>query len=154
MKFEFSITVPEDLTETHRRFIMDRMQDEARYIHKLLWPGKDYVTEAAFVEEKDVEMPEARQLKTRSEGGSQYCEYPFEDLQFGSIDDARKVMQAVSDLFDRYDSVTVADLLDLTGMASTAPDHNYGWKTLASFAIFNNHPGPGAIIHAVDPERL
>lgn len=50
-------------------------------------------------------------------------------------EEADLVIMALSDMLDKYDVVTVADLYDTLGHTTTHIDHKWGWDSIANVAI-------------------
>lgn len=63
--------------------------------------------------------------------------YPnWNDIRVDSVEDAKKVLEAMSACIDRYGRVTVNDLFDFVDLPGLSTYNNYGWFNMknASFA--------------------
>ena len=61
--------------------------------------------------------------------------YDYDDIVYSSHEDAESVLNAMSDILDRYRIVKVADLFDLSGITPNPTDYNYGWTDIRSASI-------------------
>lgn len=59
----------------------------------------------------------------------------YDDLEFDNRGDAEEVLYRMEELLERFDSVSVADLLDLAGVTSNYTDNKYGWTDLRSARV-------------------
>lgn len=53
--------------------------------------------------------------------------YSVRDIILESRGECEEVIDAMDDIIDRYDCVTVADLYDLVGISGEFTDNKYGW---------------------------
>lgn len=56
--------------------------------------------------------------------------HDFNDIVIQYRPEAEEVVSRMFDLLERYGSVEVADLYELTGIASSHTDHKWGWTDL------------------------
>ena len=56
-------------------------------------------------------------------------------------EDAESVIDALSDLIDRYERASIADLYDLVGITAEYTDHRYGWTSIRNFGVARNRYG-------------
>ena len=54
---------------------------------------------------------------------------------------ADTVLDSLSELVDRYDSATVADLYELVGFDSTPADIKWGWTSMAGMSVLRDRSG-------------
>lgn len=57
------------------------------------------------------------------------------EIVLQSEEDARQVLDAMKSLLTQYEQVTLADLLELTGISSTFQDNKIGWVNLINIQI-------------------
>lgn len=53
-----------------------------------------------------------------------------EEVILVSREEAELVIERMTDIIDKYEVVSIADLMDLVGMPSTYVDNNWGWTSL------------------------
>lgn len=56
--------------------------------------------------------------------------YSFDDIVLSSRADAERVLDAMDNIINEYDAVSVADLCELVGVQSNYTDNKYGWTNL------------------------
>lgn len=64
-------------------------------------------------------------LDRKSRGG-----WEFEELEIESRAEAEVVIQRMYEILEKFDTVTVADLYDLTGIKTSHVDQKWGWTDL------------------------
>ncbi len=57
--------------------------------------------------------------------------YSYDDVIFDRVADAEEVLWRMEELLERFDSVSVADLLDMAGLPANYTDNKYGWTDLS-----------------------
>lgn len=72
-------------------------------------------------------MPQS-QPRGISRGGR--ARHDFGELVLQSRQEAEEVLERMFDILSQYDTVTVADLYELTGVAVSHTDHKWGWSDL------------------------
>lgn len=55
--------------------------------------------------------------------------------------DAEAVLAAMKDILDKYEQVTLADMLELCGLSSTYADNKVGWVNLINIQVKNINSG-------------
>jgi hypothetical protein len=70
-----------------------------------------------------------------------------------SRQEAEEVLDRLFDLISKYDTATVADLYELTGLASSHIDHKWGWNSLRGASI-GRVRGGGYLLNLPEPESL
>ena len=61
--------------------------------------------------------------------------YSYNDIVFETRGDAEEVLYRMEELLERFDVVTVGDLLDMAGMTSNYTDQKYGWTDLRNAGV-------------------
>lgn len=56
--------------------------------------------------------------------------HDFDDVLFSSRTDAETVLSELVNIVDEYDSVSVSDFYELTGIETNYTDRNWGWTSL------------------------
>lgn len=59
----------------------------------------------------------------------------MKNVVYTTKEDAEQVLEAMRDLLNQYEQVTVADFLELSGIASKFSDNQIGWTDLADVSI-------------------
>lgn len=72
------------------------------------------------------------------------------DVVLSSREDANAVLDAMKQLLEAYEMVTVADFLELAGLSSTYSDSKVGWVNLINIQI---QPVDGGFILALPPAK-
>lgn len=69
--------------------------------------------------------------------------FDFDDLVFGSRNDAEATLEQMDDMIDRYGVATVLDLYDSADLSGSAPwtANKYGWTSLRSADIIRVRDG-------------
>ena len=62
-------------------------------------------------------------------------------MAFDTREDAKKVLEAMRDVINRYAFVSQADLYELTGFPSTYADTKFGWTKLEKVRIRKTEKG-------------
>ena len=74
-------------------------------------------------------LPQAQtQPRGISRGGK--ARHDFGELVIQSRAEADEVLERLFDILDKYETATVADLYELTGIAPSHTDHKWGWTSL------------------------
>lgn len=61
--------------------------------------------------------------------------YVLDDVILADRDEAITVLEQMTEIADRYEIVSVADLYELVGLPSTHVDHNWGWSGLHDVSV-------------------
>lgn len=61
--------------------------------------------------------------------------YSYDDLMFDRRADAEEVLWQMEEFLEKFDVVSVADMLDFAGIQSNYTDHKYGWTNLRSARV-------------------
>jgi hypothetical protein len=91
-------------------------------------------------------MPQALSRRARSR-------FAFDEIVIPSRQEAEEVLDRLFDLISKYDTATVADLYELTGLASSHIDHKWGWTALRGASV-NRVRGGGYLLNLPEPESL
>ena len=67
--------------------------------------------------------------------------YSYDDIILETRGDAEEVLNQLTDIIDRYDIVSVADLYDCVGLTARPTDFKYGWTNLASASVDRTREG-------------
>ena len=86
-----------------------------------------------------------------SRGGR--ARHDFGELVIQHRQEAEEVLERLYDILGKYDTVTVADLYELVGLASSHTDHKWGWTDLHGAQIGRSRGG-GYLLDLPDPESL
>ena len=62
----------------------------------------------------------------------QQPQYSYDDVIFETRGDAEEVLYRMEEILERFEMVSVADLLDMAGISGQYTDNKYGWKDLRS----------------------
>lgn len=79
--------------------------------------------------------------------------HAFDEIVISSRTEAEEVLDRMYDLLSRYDSVTVADLYELTGIEPSHTDYKWGWSDLHGSSI-GRVRGSGYVLDLPEPEPL
>lgn len=82
------------------------------------------------VQRPDDRPPMPRMLPRRSR-----ARHDFDDIEIPTRAEAEEVLERMYDLISKYESVTVADLYELTGLQSSHVDHKWGWVSLQGASV-------------------
>lgn len=77
----------------------------------------------------------------------------FDELVIPTRQEAEEVIDRLYDLISKYESVTVADLYELTGVASSHQDHKWGWEDLTGAGV-GRVRGGGYVLNLPEPQSL
>lgn len=80
-------------------------------------------------------------------------QHDFDEIVLPSRTEAEEVLDRLFDLVSRYDSATVADLYELTGLEGTHTDNKWGWTNLRGASVTRVR-GNGYLLDLPDPEPL
>lgn len=78
--------------------------------------------------------------------------HDFEEIVLDSRTEAEMVLSTLYDALERYEQVTVADLLELVGISSNFTEMRYGWTDLHGSRI--EHIRGGYLLNLPRPELL
>lgn len=67
--------------------------------------------------------------------------YGFENITFDNRGDAEQVLDCMSDLIQKYQIASVADLYDLCGITCEYTDYKYGWTDLHGADVLRHRDG-------------
>lgn len=81
-------------------------------------------------------------------------QHAFDEIIIESRVEAEQVLESMFDILSKYESVTVADLYELTGVASSHTDHKWGWTDLRGARIGRVRGGGGYLLDLPGPEPL
>jgi hypothetical protein len=79
--------------------------------------------------------------------------FAFDEIVIPSRQEAEEVLDRLFDLISKYDTATVADLYELTGLASSHIDHKWGWSALRGASV-SRVRGGGYLLNLPQPESL
>lgn len=79
--------------------------------------------------------------------------HDFDDIVIPSRQEAEEVIDRMFDLISKYDSASVADLYELTGLKSDHTDYKWGWTDLRGAAV-GRVRGGGYLLDLPEPEFL
>lgn len=79
--------------------------------------------------------------------------HDFDEIVLESRGEAEEVLDRMFDLLSRYDSVSVADLYELTGIQSAHTDQKWGWPDLRGSQVTRTRTG-GYVIDLPEPSPL
>jgi hypothetical protein len=79
--------------------------------------------------------------------------HDFGELIIASRAEAEEVLDRMYDLISKYDSASVADLYELTGIESAHTDHKWGWRELHG-SSFGRVRGGGYLLNLPEPVPL
>ena len=77
----------------------------------------------------------------------------FDEIIIPSRQEAEEVIDQLYNIISKYDSASVADLYELTGMGSTHVDHTWGWTSLRGASVARVRGG-GYLLDLPEPEYL
>jgi hypothetical protein len=79
--------------------------------------------------------------------------FDFDEIILQSRGEAEEVLDRMFDLLSRYDSVSVADLYELTGVQSAHTDQKWGWTDLRGSSVHRTRSG-GFLLDLPEPNPL
>ncbi len=79
--------------------------------------------------------------------------FDFDEIILQSRSEAEEVLDRMYDLLSRYDSVSVADLYELTGVQSAHTDQKWGWVDLRGSQVTRTRQG-GFVVDLPEPTPL
>lgn len=79
--------------------------------------------------------------------------HDFDEIILGTRVEAEEVLERLTDLVDRYETATVADLYDLVGITGTFTDDKWGWTDLHTATVARVRHG-GFLLDLPRPEPL
>jgi hypothetical protein len=79
--------------------------------------------------------------------------FDFDEIILQTRGEAEEVLDRMYDLLSRYDSVSVADLYELTGVQSAHTDQKWGWVDLRGSGLTRTRQG-GYVIDLPEPSPL
>lgn len=63
------------------------------------------------------------------------AQYTYDDIIFDDRGDAELVLAQMDDILQHFDSVSVAELFEMTGLSSNYTDNKYGWTDLRGASV-------------------
>ena len=79
--------------------------------------------------------------------------HDFDDIVIPSRQEAEEVLDRMYDLISKYESASVADLYELTGLKSDHTDYKWGWTELRGASV-GRVRGGGYLLDLPEPEYL
>lgn len=79
--------------------------------------------------------------------------HDFDDIVINSRQEAEEVLERMYDALSKYDSVSVADLYELTGLKADHTDYKWGWRGLQGAQVARVRGG-GYLLDLPEPEFL
>lgn len=79
--------------------------------------------------------------------------HDFDEIVLASRSEAEEVLDHMFDILSRYDSVSVADLYELTGIRSSHTDQTWGWTELRGSGVSRTRSG-GFVLNLPEPFPL
>ncbi len=79
------------------------------------------------------------------------AQHDFDEIVLQSRAEAEEVIDRMFDILSRFDSVTVADLYELTGIKSNHVDNKWGWTDLQGSSVSRIRNGYLLDLPAPDP---
>lgn len=79
--------------------------------------------------------------------------FDFDEIILQTRAEAEEVLDRMYDLLSRYDSVSVADLYELTGVESQHTDQKWGWVDLRGSGLTRTRQG-GYVVDLPEPSPL
>lgn len=70
-----------------------------------------------------------------------YKSINVDDIVFDTRRDAETILDAMANIKNAYDVVTVADLYELSGLSSNYNDNRYGWTDISGVTVFRVRDG-------------
>jgi hypothetical protein len=77
--------------------------------------------------------------------------HSFDDIIINTRQEAEEVLERMYDALGKYESVSVADLYELTGLRSDHTDHKWGWTNLQGASVARVRSG-GYLLDLPEPE--
>ena len=81
------------------------------------------------------------------------AKHGFDEIVIATRQEAEEVLDRLYDILSRYESVSVAELYELTGVPSAHTDHTWGWMELRGAAV-RRVRGGGYLLDLPEPEFL
>jgi hypothetical protein len=78
--------------------------------------------------------------------------YDFDNPIYATLGDAETVVRNLNAYIDKYQKVSVADILELSAIVPKSTDYKYGWTTLANVDIV--HVAEGYMIRMPKPSPI
>jgi hypothetical protein len=79
--------------------------------------------------------------------------HDFDEIVLQSRGEAEEVLERMYDLLGRYETVSVADLYELTGISSVHTDQKWGWVDLRGSTVQRTRQG-GYVVDLPEPQPL
>lgn len=92
--------------------------------------------------------PPAAQISPRAR-----ARHDFDEIVMQTRGEAEEVLERMYDLLQRYETVTVADLYELTGVRSAHTDQKWGWADLRGSSVERTRQG-GYVVDLPEPQPL
>jgi hypothetical protein len=80
--------------------------------------------------------------------------HAFDEIIIPTRNEAEEVLDRMHDILSKYESVTVADLYELTGVSSAHTDHKWGWTDLRGARVGRVRGQGGYLLDLPAPEPL
>lgn len=77
----------------------------------------------------------------------------LDEIIIASRQEAEEVIDQLFDIISKYESATLADLYELTGLESSHTDHTWGWSNLRGASV-GRVRGGGYLLDLPEPEFL
>lgn len=78
--------------------------------------------------------------------------HDFDEILLSSRVEAEEVIDQLYNVVEKYDEATVADLMDLVGLASNHTDHKWGWTNIGGAGVTRTRDG--YLLDLPEPEPL
>lgn len=88
--------------------------------------GGSYIHYSSSSRYRDYEERRPRNISPRARKS-----HDFDEVVFDTYDDAMSVIEAMVDLVEKYDSVSVGDFYELAGLSVNFMDRKWGWVSMA-----------------------
>jgi|KBSMisStaDraftv2_1062788.scaffolds.fasta_scaffold227958_3 hypothetical protein len=110
--------------------------------------GPNPMGHIAYNRPPGLDRPPAAQMSHRAR-----ARHDFDEIILQSRGEAEEVLDRMYDLLSRYDSVSVADLYELTGIQSAHTDQKWGWVDLRGSGVSRTRTG-GFVLDLPEPTPL
>jgi hypothetical protein len=142
------------IQDTFIEFVQSGIERLIRGEHRSRRPGQSYYGHVNYAGYRQQRQPQddrppmprmlPRAAKTRQ---------IFDEIIIPSRQEAEEVIDRLYDLISKYESATVADLYELTGLNSSHVDHTWGWTSLRGASV-GRVRGGGYLLDLPEPEYL
>jgi hypothetical protein len=107
----------------------------------------------SYNRQPQTQRPDSRPPQQNRLPRSARARHDFDDIIIPSRQEAEEVIDRMFDLVSKYDSATVADLYELTGLKSDHADVKWGWFSLQGASV-GRVRGGGYLLDLPEPEFL